>query len=243
MKYLMDLHTHSIAGGHAYSTVKENMEMAYLHGMKVYGLSEHAPAMPGGPHEFFFGNLKVLPKEYKGMRVLAGVEANIMDLEGTLDLSENRLKLLDYCIASQHISCVKPGSARENTDSLIKAMQNPYVCVIGHPDDSRYPLEYERLVEAARQYHVLLEVNNSSMNPLNARQNAEENIPAYLELCKKYQAPILLGTDAHYCDAVGMFDEADAILKQVDFPQELVVNLDPDRLWSYLKNLPKTYEP
>ncbi|MCD8325327.1 MAG: phosphatase [Lachnospiraceae bacterium] len=236
MKYLMDLHTHSVAGGHAYSTVKENMEMDSLHGMKIYGLSEHAPAMPGGPHEFFFGNLKVLPKEYQGMRVLVGVEANIMDLEGSLDLSEGRLKRLDYCIASQHISCVKPGSARENTDSLIAAMQNPYVCVIGHPDDSRYPLEYERLVEAAKKYHVLLEVNNSSMNPLNARKNAEENIPVYLELCKKYQAPILLGTDARYCDAVGIFDAADVILKNVDFPQELVINSNPDKLWEYLKN-------
>ncbi|MCD7806595.1 MAG: phosphatase, partial [Lachnospiraceae bacterium] len=98
MKYLMDLHTHSVAGGHAYSTVKENMEMAYLHGMEVYGISEHAPAMPGGPHEFFFGNLKVLPKEYKGMRVLAWVEANIMVLVGTLDLSERSVKLLDYCV-------------------------------------------------------------------------------------------------------------------------------------------------
>ncbi len=235
MKYRIDLHTHSVAGGHAYSTVKENMEMACAHGLEVYGLSEHAPAMPGGPHEFFFGNLKVLPKEYKGMRVLMGVEANIMDLEGRLDLSENRLKLLDYCIASQHISCVKPGNTRENTDALIKAMQNPYVCIIGHPDDSRYPLEYERLVEAAKRYSVLLEVNNSSMSPLNSRQNAEENIPVYLELCKKYQAPILLGTDAHYCDAVGVFDESDLILRQVNFPQELIINLDPERLWAYLK--------
>ncbi|MCD7805841.1 MAG: phosphatase, partial [Lachnospiraceae bacterium] len=144
--------------------------------------------------------------------------------------------LLDYCVASQHLSCVKPGSARENTESLIRAMQNPYVCVIGHPDDSRYPLEYERLVEAAKRYHVLLEVNNSSMNSFNARQNAEENIPVYLELCKKYQAPILLGTDAHYCDAVGIFDGADKILQQVNFPQELMINLHPDRLWEYLKN-------
>ncbi|MCD8380903.1 MAG: phosphatase [Lachnospiraceae bacterium] len=236
MKYLIDLHTHSVAGGHAYSTVKENMEAAYTRGLRIYGLSEHAPAMPGGPHEFFFGNLKVLPKEYQDMRVLAGVEANIMDMEGTLDLSEKRLKLLDYCIASLHLSCVKPGSAAENTNSLIKAMQNPYVCVIGHPDDSRYPLEYERLVEAAKRYHVLLEVNNSSMNPLNARQNAAENIPKYLQLCREYQAPILLGTDAHYCDAVGVFDEADEILRQVNFPPELIVNLKPERLWEYLPN-------
>ena len=112
MKYNMDLHTHSIAGGHAYSTFEENVAAAYEKGLSVYGLSEHAPAMPGGPHMFFFGNLKVLPKEYKGMRILKGCEANIVDLEGNLDLPDVLLAQLDYVIASMHIPCVTTGTAK-----------------------------------------------------------------------------------------------------------------------------------
>ena len=57
MKALIDLHTHTIVSGHAYSTVKENIEDAIKNGIKYLGLSEHAPAMPGGPHPFYFCNI------------------------------------------------------------------------------------------------------------------------------------------------------------------------------------------
>ena len=100
MKYIIDLHTHSIAGGHAYSTFQENVAAAYAKGLSVYGFSEHAPAMPGGPHPYFFENFKVLPDEYKGMRVLKGCEANIIDLEGHFDLDDSVLARMDYVIAS-----------------------------------------------------------------------------------------------------------------------------------------------
>ena len=164
MKYIIDLHTHSIAGGHAYSTFQENVAAAYAKGLSVYGFSEHAPAMPGGPHPYFFENFKVLPDEYKGMRVLKGCEANIIDLEGHFDLDDSVLARMDYVIASMHLPCVTSGTARENTDCLIKVMDNPAVQIIGHPDDSRYPLEYDRLVQAAGEKRVLLEVNNTSLS-------------------------------------------------------------------------------
>ena len=43
MKALIDLHTHTLVSGHAYSTIKENVEAANLAGLKYIGLSEHAP--------------------------------------------------------------------------------------------------------------------------------------------------------------------------------------------------------
>ena len=43
-------------------------------------------------------------------------------------------------------------------------MDNPYVNIIGHPDDSRYPVDYEQLVRAAGEKHVLLELNNTSQD-------------------------------------------------------------------------------
>ena len=46
MKALIDLHTHTLVSGHAYSTIKENVEAAKLAGLKYIGLSEHAPNMP-----------------------------------------------------------------------------------------------------------------------------------------------------------------------------------------------------
>jgi putative hydrolase len=56
MKPLFDLHTHTIASGHAYSSLKENIEAAAERGLTALGISDHAPAMPGTCHSFHFGN-------------------------------------------------------------------------------------------------------------------------------------------------------------------------------------------
>lgn len=230
MKLCMDLHTHTMACGHGYSTLKENIEAAQECGLTFLGLSEHAPAMPGGTHPFFFGNYKCIPREYGDLRLFCGVEANIVDFDGNIDMEEYLLKRVDYVIASMHVACIKPGSIEENTRASIKAMKNPYVKILGHPDDSRYPLDYEALVQAAKEEKVFLELNNSSLNPGAVRQNAAENAIKLLETCKKYQAPIVLGTDSHICYTIGKFDRAMEIVEAVDFPKELILNYYPERI-------------
>ncbi|MFI3238020.1 MAG: phosphatase [Lachnospiraceae bacterium] len=235
MKFVIDLHTHTMASGHGYSTFTENITQACENGLEVYGLSEHAPGMPGGPHIFFFHNMKVLPKVLKGMRILRGCEANIMDLDGTLDMEPRSLKKLDYVIASMHVVCVESGTACENTDALIKVMDNPYVTIIGHPDDTRYPLDYERLVLASKEKGVLLEVNNSSLNPHSSRVGGVENVTKMLAFCKRYEVPVILGTDSHYHTQIGDFHDTKLLLDQLDFPMELVVNTSLEKLRKYIK--------
>lgn len=237
MKLCMDLHTHTMACGHGYSTLKENIEAAKAAGLTYLGLSEHAPGMPGGTHPFFFSNYKCIPREYEGLKLFCGAEANIMDYEGHLDVEEWLYGKLDYVIASMHVVCIQPGTVAENTKASIKAMQNPYVKILGHPDDSRYPLDYEELVSAAKEEKVFLEVNNSSLRPGAARQNGRENIIKLLETCKKYHHPVILGTDSHICYTIGKFDYALDVLKEVDFPGELVANYYPECLCELL-NIP-----
>lgn len=234
MKLCMDLHTHTMACGHGYSTLKENIEAAQACGLSYLGLSEHAPAMPGGTHPYFFGNYKCIPREYDGLRLFCGVEANIMDYDGTLDVEEPLINRVDYVIASMHIPCVKPGTKEENTRASIKAMQNPYVKILGHPDDSRYPLDYEVLVQAAKEEGVFLELNNSSLNPGSARQGGRENAMLLLETCKKYQVPIILGSDSHICYTIGKFERALEVVEAVDFPRELILNYYPERIGEVL---------
>lgn len=226
MNCIMDLHTHTIASGHGYSTLKENIDCAKERGLKVLGFSEHGCSMPGGPHPFFFQNFRCIPREHDGLRLLCGVEANIMDFEGNLDMEEKDLAKMDYVIASMHLPCMPRGSKEQHTDALIKAMKNPYVTIIGHPDDARYPLDYERLVLAAKEEGVALEVNNSSLHPESVRAGGRENNIELLNTCKKYQVPVMLGTDSHICYTVGDFKETLALLEEIDFPKELVLNTD-----------------
>ncbi len=231
MNIYMDLHTHTIDSGHGYSTLKENIETAKEQGLKYLGLSEHGPALPGGPHIFFFTNYRCIPRQYGNLRLFCGIEANIIDYEGHFDVDEGILKRMDYVIASMHVPCVKPGSREENTWASIKAMKNPYVKILGHPDDSRFPLDYEALVQAAVEEKVALEVNNSSLHPQAAREGGRENITTLLNTCKKYGAPIILGTDSHICYTVGKFEQSIALIKELDFPEELILNTKEDSIF------------
>jgi len=228
MKCIMDLHTHTFGSGHGYSTLKENIEAAKAVGLMYLGLSEHGPAMPGGPHEYFFSNYKCIPRQYGDLRLFCGIEANIMDIDGSLDLPEALFERMDYVIASMHLPCITPGSRKENTRASVNAMQNPYVKILGHPDDARYPLDYDELVRAAKEEQVILEVNNSSPHPLSPRQGARENIITMLDACAKYQVPVIMGTDSHICYTIGRFEAALSLIEEVQFPKELVLNDKPE---------------
>lgn len=230
MKLYMDLHTHTMACGHGYSTLKENIGAAKEAGLQILGLSEHGPAVPGGPNKIFFSNYRCIPRQYGDLRLLCGAEANIMDLEGSLDLGEDILSRMDYVIASMHVVCVRAGNRQENTRACIKAMQNPRVKILGHPDDARYPLDYEALVKAAGEEGVFLEVNNASLHPESARKGGRENVKTLLLTCKKYRVPIILGSDSHICYTVGKFEEALGLIAETDFPQELILNCHPEQI-------------
>ena len=125
-----------------------------------------------------------------------------------------------------NMPCIKPGDIGQNTKALIKAMDNPYVNIIGHPDDSRYPVDYEQLVMAAKEKHVLLEVNNTSLNPDGPRQGAYENDIKMLKLCKQLGVCISIGSDAHIKESICDFNRAYKVLEETDFPEELIVNSD-----------------
>ena len=234
MKPLFDLHTHTLASGHAYSTLKENIEAAREQGLEALGISDHAPAMPGTCHHFHFTNYRVIEKSLMGIRIVKGIEANIMDYEGTIDVKERIAKRLEYIIASLHSPCIPYGTVEQNTGALIGAMAHPLVKIIGHPDDDRYPLDYDELAVAAKQRGVFLEVNNSSFSPLSARQNGEKNVRIMLEACRRAEVPVILGSDAHIWYDVGRMDKCIAILRDMDFPPELVLNFRPDGLETVL---------
>ncbi|MEG0855617.1 MAG: phosphatase [Terrisporobacter sp.] len=236
MKAIIDLHTHALASGHAYSTVKENIEYAKKNGLKYYGLSDHGINMPGGPHLFYFQNLKILPREVDGVRILRGMEANIIDFDGNIDaVFDKYLTGLDYIIASMHTVCMEPGTKEENTRATLNAMDQRLVKIIGHPDDGRYELDYEPIVKKAKEKNVLLEINNSSLSPNSFRPGAYENYKKLLDLCKKYKVRVILGSDSHICYQVGLFDNAERLIDELDFPKELVINYHEDEIIEFFR--------
>lgn len=234
MRDVLDTHTHTLASGHAYSTIRENAAMAAKKGLELLAITEHAPYMLGSSHDYYFQNLKVIDRGAYDVPLLFGAELNILDTKGGVDLERSTLKQMDLAIASMHIPCYKPGSREENTEAVINVMKNPYVNIIGHPDDVRYPLDYLAVVQAAKEFGVLLELNNSSLSPVSYRKRAKELDTEMLTLCKQYGVSIVMGSDAHVDTDVGNHMWAISLLEELDFPEELVINADTNRLKPYL---------
>ncbi|MDO4268416.1 MAG: phosphatase [Eubacteriales bacterium] len=237
MKDILDLHTHTIVSGHAYNTLYEMIRSASEKGVELLGVTEHAPRIPGACHPFYFINFRVVPRTIYGVKLLLGCELNIIDYEGHVDLEPRHSKALDFAIASIHDPCYTNGTAAQNTSAYINAMKNPLVQIIGHPDDGRFPVDYESLVCAAKEHRVLLEVNSSSLHPQCSRVNARDNYITMLELCRKHQVSVIIDSDAH-CEAdVGNHARAHALLEEIGFPEELVVNSSIERAAGFIPRL------
>lgn len=234
----IDTHSHTLASGHAYNTIREMAYMAAEKGLKGLAVTEHAPKMPGSTNLFYFQNLKIVPRQMYGVELLLGVELNIMNEAGEVDLPDRTIRDLDIAIASLHTPCYQGEKTKEAVlDAYVHVMERGTVDIIGHPDDGRFPVDYEALVQEAKRTGTLLEVNNSSLSPNGYRENTRENTIRMLKLCKKYQTMVVLGTDAHVDTAVGEYPYAREVLEAVDFPEELVANTSLEKLRESLKKV------
>ena len=234
MKTLFDPHTHTIASGHAYSTLQEMAQAAAEKGIQVLGITEHAPGIPGTCDPFYFRNLHVVPREMYGVHLLLGVELNILDTTGRLDLDEKHYRCCDLRIAGMHSLCWEGGTPAENTDAMLAAIHNPWTHIISHPGDGTAELIFEPIVLAARDTHTLLEINSSSMIPSRHKEVARPNNLEILRLCRKYDVPVILGSDAHISFSIADYRYALPLLAETDFPDELVMNYWPEQALAYL---------
>ena len=235
MKTLLDLHTHTIASGHAYSTIQEMARAAADKGLEILGITEHAPALPGACHEIYFRNLHVVPRKMYGVRLLMGVELNILDTTGRLDLDEKHYRCCDLRIAGIHSLCWQGGTRTQNTDAMLAAIENPWTHIISHPGDGTAELDFEPIVRAAARTQTLLEINSSSLIPLRGKTAARPNNLEILRLCRMADIPVILGSDAHISFSIADYTYAMPLLAETGFPDELVMNYHPQQALEYMK--------
>ena len=223
--YLSDLHTHTIASGHGTAcTIADLAKEASARGLRLLGISDHGPATTGAGTESYFRSLTYAPAVRCGIGILYGAECNILDFEGRLDLPDEVINRLDFAIASLHRQNIKPSSREDNTRAVISAMKHPGIKIAGHLDDTHYPLDYEAVVLAAREYHVLPEVNEASLAPDGYRGDTRANLGSLLAFCQRHRVPVILSSDSHGRAHVGDFTLASAFLHETGFPESLVMN-------------------
>ena len=83
----------------------------------------------------------------------------------------------------------------------------------------------------------MIELNNTSLTPGGSRIHAYENDRIILPLCAKYKVPVIMNSDAHFTTAVGEQGRAEALLKELNFPEELIANYHPEILKEYIPDL------
>ena len=178
--------------------------------------------------------MHMLPTEEHGVRLIHGLEADVVSLDGIIRPSAKYLQMLEFCILSMHaVTPMKRQTADDYTHAYLKAMQNPYVTIIGHADRIAFPCDLEAVVCEAKRRDILIELNNASLTT--ARAAGHANVARLAMLCQQYQVPVCISSDAHYHTMVGDVHNIQRLLEELDFPPELVMNLTLERFETVLK--------
>lgn len=242
IKPVADLHIHTISSGHAFSTVSEIIEAARNKGLAMVAITDHGPAMPDGPHLYYFRNLQVLPSEVGGLKILKGVEANIINEQGELDLPKSHLERLDIILAGFHTKCFPSNDPEVCTRAMLNAIDNPFVDIVVHPGNPEFPVNFEIIIKRAAEKGVPLELNNSSF--CGSRRGSEHYCPQVAKLIASCGALAVIGSDAHFAGDVGRFELALEVVQEAGVRPEQVLNTSVEKVLDYLaqrRNLRQAY--
>lgn len=233
MEIVADLHTHTIASGHAYSTVQEMARAAADKGLKMLAITEHGPKMPGGPHIYYFYNIKIIPDVIYGVEIIRGVEGNIIDRNGNIDLPDDHLQNLDWVLAGFHIFISPEGTVEENTRAMLRIIENPRIDGIVHPGNPDFLIDPLPVVKAAKANGKVIEMNNSSIRG-GIREGSKENCLRIARLAKEYGVQIMLNSDAHISFDVGRVDGVAALAKEAGLTEENILNTSMEKIKNFL---------
>ena len=233
LKY--DLHTHTTYS-HGKGSILDNVKEANAKGIKELGIADHGPG-----HKFYGIKMADLPnirndiakaKElFPDMDIKLGVEANIINESGRLDVSKNDQALFDYIIAGYHYGVLgeNPWKAIKvciggyvrvfsnksyNTDLIVKALYENPIKILTHPDD-KIDVDIDEIAKACEKTGALMEINN---HHLSLHSDS-------IRIAAKYNVNFVFSSDAHRSIDVGTFDKALGLAKVADLPLERVVNL------------------
>ncbi|MDN3717981.1 phosphatase [Vibrio breoganii] len=233
MEIVVDSHTHTIASGHAYSTIIENALASNNKGLKLLCTTDHAPEMPGAPHYWHFNNQRILPRFLHDVGILRGVEANTLNVEGQLDLPPSSYQHLDWVIASFHEPVFTPSTEEVHTRALINVIRNGQVDVLGHLGNPNYPFDIEAVLKCAKEHNVAIEVNNTSLTG-KSRKGSDVRCSRIVELGKEIGVYFTTGSDAHFCEEIARLDLAKTLLSQHEIDESKILTTSTTRFLNFL---------
>lgn len=235
MEIIADLHMHTLVSHHAFNTVTEMARRAKELGFFAAAVTDHAPRLPDSAHPWYFHSLKRLPDFMEGVWLLKGMEANVLSVQGELDFTpaEFDKMQLDWVIASIHsdVFCTSL-TEDEATQLWLNIADNSYVDCIGHSESRAFRYDYDAVTKVFAQKYKIVEMNGNSAV---ARPGNEENMRTLALACKRNGTKIAVNSDAHSIYRLGCFDSVLPMLREIDFPEELIVNASKENLIAALR--------
>lgn len=242
-----DVHTHTMASRHAYSTVEEDVRAAASQNFEVLGITDHFSDMLHEQQTIKnfqnFLNYACWPREWHGVTLLHGCEVDIVDGDGRLfghdipvtheingqplagptTLKKRVFRSCDYAIASIHCKTFTlDQTPSQNARMYINALEDPKVLILGHVGRSGVNFELDPVLEAARDLGKLIELNESSISEDAKREKSLGPCTHVAERCAELGVQVSFGSDAHIAPTVARSGSVRKLLQEIDFPQELV---------------------
>jgi DNA polymerase (family 10) len=195
-----DLHTHTDETD-GRNTLREMVEAAREFGHDYYGVTDHSEnltVVDGMDAERLRAQMAAideLNEEFDEITILKGCEVDILK-DGTLDLDDEVLGELDYTVCSIH-QHFRLGEEAQ-TERVLRAMENPNCTILGHLTGrligkrEAYAIDVERILEAAAECGVLVEVN--------AQPQRLDLRDIHLRQASQLGVPVVIETDAHSTD-------------------------------------------
>jgi DNA polymerase (family 10) len=222
-----DLHMHTtVSDGRA--DAETMARAAQAAGLTYVAITEHsrALAMAGGLDEIgvlqHARRIRALNDRLEGMTVLAGIECDIRP-DGSMDLAEDCLAQLDIVIASVHSALNQ--EPVEMTERLLRAIECPWVDVLGHPTGrlilKREPcrMAVERIIERAAAAGVAMEIN-SQIDRLDLND-------AHAKLARERGVKLVIDSDAHSPAALGNLRWGITVARRAWLEADDVLNARP----------------
>ena len=228
----VDTHTHTMLSGHAFSTLEENMRAAAAMGLKHLCITDHGPMLPGAAPYYVSGMYSTLPAAVDGVRMHYGLELNIIDFEGGLDLPPERMRALQFALAGMHELLLPPKDKQAHTGAYEKALANVHIDALSHPGSVNFECDIQGVVAAAKKHGKLIEINNHSFY---VRPSNIPNCIAFAKECMLRDVRVIVSSDAHFSGNIGVVDKAMAMLGSIGFPRELIVNLTAESFEAYMR--------
>ena len=231
-----DLHCHSNWDGGA-NSIQELTKTAQKLGYEYLGISDHTKFLRiehGLDENKLVQQRRQIDKlnsKLKNFKILQGAETNILN-DGSIDIKDEALKKLDYAIAGIH-SSFKMGK-EQMTERIILAMKNPYINIISHPTGrilkrrDEYQCDFDRILRAAKEYNVILEINSYperlDLNDQNIRRTKEAGVK------------MVINTDAHHKDQLRFIEFGIAQARRGWAEEKDIVNVRPlEKLLKFLE--------